>query len=82
MGVSPALQNLFCEVCINTKFSLFYGVIMKKIYDSNSLKVYANKNKKPLIVSKKETNPAMKIALEQAMDKAIYSLIAKECANG
>jgi len=55
---------------------------MKKIYDSNSLKVYANKNKKPLFVSKKETNPAMKIALEQAMDKAIYSLIAKECANG
>ena len=68
--------------CASTqKFSLFYGVIMKKIYDSNSLKVYANKNKKPLIVSKKETNPAMKIAFEQAIDKAIYSLMAKECAN-
>ncbi len=53
---------------------------MKKIYESNSQKVYANKNKKPLIFYKKETNPAMRIALDKAMDKAISSLMAKECA--
>ena len=55
-------------------FIILWSNYEKKYTNSNSLKVYANKNKKPLIVSKKETNPAMKIAFEQAMDKAIYSL--------